>query len=181
MVLNQMDKDATGKMGVPTMTARIAFDQEVQIPRDRVSEVMRTHNPAGFQLRDPTAKKIWRVPIVSIGIHERWTADGHDKLNKIGFPIWAAVDFATGKILDAWVVPNNRLGTVIAYLFLSLVEKFKGEHGFWFELTSFEYSRTRDSSSIYHRLRLRNHPSLRIRQCNEVQPPLIFFRFPYSA
>ncbi|KAF8224364.1 hypothetical protein L208DRAFT_1381107 [Tricholoma matsutake] len=50
-------------------------------------------------------------------------SDGHDK---IGFPVWAVVDDATGKWLDdAYVVPNNWLGEVIGYLFLCLVEKYR--------------------------------------------------------
>ncbi|KAF8164040.1 hypothetical protein K438DRAFT_1775735 [Mycena galopus ATCC 62051] len=52
--------------------------------------------------------------------------DGHDKLYKIGFPIWMMVDDVTDKILKAWVVPSNRMGDVIAYLFLCLVEEYGG-------------------------------------------------------
>ena len=34
-----------------------------------------------------------------VGIHQRWSADGHDKLYKIlGFPIWAIVDDAISKM-----------------------------------------------------------------------------------
>ena len=88
---------------------------------------MHTHDPEGFDRREPTAKKIHRIPKVPIGINERWAGDGHDKLYKIGFPIWAVVDDATSKYLDGWVVPNNRLGTVIGYLFLCLVEKYGGK------------------------------------------------------
>ena len=94
--------------------------------RDFVSQVMHTHDGEAFEGREPTSKRIFRVPKVPIGIHERWSADGHDKLYKIGFPIWAVVDDATSKWLDAWVVPSNRMGHIIGYLFLSLVEKYGG-------------------------------------------------------
>jgi hypothetical protein len=30
--------------------------------------------------------------------------------------------------LGAWVVPSNRLGTIIAYLFVLTIERFGGEH-----------------------------------------------------
>ncbi len=63
---------------------------------------------------------------VPIGIHDRWSADGHDKLNHIGFPIWAIVDDATGKWLGAWVVPSNRTALIVAYLFLCTVERYGG-------------------------------------------------------
>jgi hypothetical protein len=36
------------------------------------------------------------------------------------------VDDATGQWLRAWVVPSNRMGVIIAYLFLCLVEEFGG-------------------------------------------------------
>jgi hypothetical protein len=92
-----------------------------------VSEIMHAHDDKGFRTRDPTAKKVSRTPKVPIGIHERWAADGHDKLYKIGFPIWAIVDDATGKWLGAWVVPSNRMNVIIGYLFLCCVEKHGGE------------------------------------------------------
>ena len=87
---------------------------------------MHTHDNDAFASREPTAKRIFRVPKHPIGIHQRWSADGHDKLYKIGFPIWAIVDDATGRWLDAWVVPSNRTGDIVAYLFLCVVEKYSG-------------------------------------------------------
>jgi len=122
------------------------------IIRDFVSNVMHVHDPDGFDLREPTAKKLFQVPTdpvhvhepdgfdlrepttkkssrgpkFPIGIHEFWAASGHDKLYEIGFPIWVVVDDATSKWLGAWVVPRNRINDIIAYLFLCLVEKFGG-------------------------------------------------------
>jgi len=96
--------------------------------RDFVSSVMHEEDPEGFDFRSPTAKKIQRFPKHPIGINERWAGDGHDKLNKIGIMIWAVVDDATSKWLGAWVVPNNRLGVVVAYLALSLIEEMGGQH-----------------------------------------------------
>ncbi|KAF8811845.1 hypothetical protein BYT27DRAFT_7252443 [Phlegmacium glaucopus] len=72
------------------------------------------------------AKRIHRVPKAPIGIHERWLGDGHGKLYKIGFQIWGVVDDATARWLGAWVVPSNRMGDIIGYLFLCLVERYKG-------------------------------------------------------
>lgn len=89
---------------------------------------MHLHDPEGFSHRDPYGKRIQRFPKHPIGIHERWSGDGHDKLYRIGFPIWAMVDDGTGKWLDAWIVPSNRMGEIIGYLFLCLVEKYGGEY-----------------------------------------------------
>ena len=88
---------------------------------------MHTHDSEAFATREPTAKRIHRVKKHPIGIHQRWSADGHDKLYKIGFPIWAIVDDATSKWLGAWVVPSNRMGNVVAYLWLCAVEKYGGK------------------------------------------------------
>jgi hypothetical protein len=85
-------------------------------------------DPDAFAGRMPTAKKIHRVPTVALGPHHRWSADGHDKLNKIGFPIWAIRDVWSAKWLGIWVVPNNRLKYIIAYLYLSLIEELGGEY-----------------------------------------------------
>lgn len=87
---------------------------------------MHMHDDEGFELREPSSKRVLRVPKYPLGIHQRWAADGHDKLYKIGFPIYGIVDDATSKWLGAWVVPNNRLGDVVAYLFLETVEKYQG-------------------------------------------------------
>ncbi len=126
IVLQQLDKDPAQHQGTATIKAKINFDQNIRLPRAVVSSIMHDHNPDGFVQRGPNAKKVLRVPKNPIGINERWSADGHDKLYKIGFPVWAVVDDATARWLDAWVVPSNRMGDIIAYLFLCLVEKLGG-------------------------------------------------------
>lgn len=55
--------------------------------RKFVSDIMHLHDEQGFAERDPYSKRINRVPKHPIGIHERWSGDGHDKLYKIGYPI----------------------------------------------------------------------------------------------
>ncbi|KAJ2918367.1 hypothetical protein MD484_g2022, partial [Candolleomyces efflorescens] len=126
MVVRAMEADPTGHHGVRTTQALIAHTDLVHIPRRVVDSIMHTHHPEGFFARGPNAKRIFRVKKIPVGIHEKWAADGHDKLSKIGFPIYAIVDDATGRWLGAWVVPNNRLGHVVAYLYLCLVEEYGG-------------------------------------------------------
>ena len=87
---------------------------------------MHSHDPEGFQLREPTSKRIHHVPQAVIGVHHWWADDSHDKLNKIGFPVWAIFEHATSIWLKALVVPNNCLGKVVAYLFLCTVEEQGG-------------------------------------------------------
>jgi hypothetical protein len=88
---------------------------------------MRIHEPEGFAERMPTAKKVLRFPLTSLGPNDQWSADGHDKLSQIGFPIYGIRDKWSGKWLGLWVVPNNRLKEAVAYLFLSLVYEMGGK------------------------------------------------------
>ncbi|KIK51884.1 hypothetical protein GYMLUDRAFT_78053 [Collybiopsis luxurians FD-317 M1] len=126
LILDEMSKDPAQCLGVRTIQAKVAYNSGVHLARQFIGDVMHIHAEEGFAKREPTAKKIHRVVKQPLGIHHRWTGDGHDKLYKIGFPIWAVVDDATGKFLDAWVLPSNRVAEVIAYYFLLLVEKFGG-------------------------------------------------------
>jgi hypothetical protein len=146
LVLTQLDKDTTSRLGVRSVMANIAFQNKIHLSwlalpfpdftsfltwliffnRDFVSQVMHQYNADGFQHRQPCSKKILRFPKCPIGPNERWAADGHDKLIKIGFPIYAFVDDATGKILDVYVVPDNRNVNIVAYLYLDVVERQGG-------------------------------------------------------
>ena len=82
--------------------------------------------PEGFERRHPKATKIHRIPLMSLGPNDEWSGDGHDKLCKIGMAIYGIHDKASGMWLGLWVVPNNRLNIVVAYLYLSLVEERGG-------------------------------------------------------
>ncbi|KAJ6607858.1 hypothetical protein B0H10DRAFT_2178373 [Mycena sp. CBHHK59/15] len=126
LIVSKMSKDPSKRSGVRTIWAKVAFEDNIILPRAFVSETMHVHDDGAFQGREPTAKKIFRSPKYPIGIHQRWSCDGHDKLYKIGFPIWSIVDDATSKILKGWVVPSNRLGEIIGYLYLCLVEEYGG-------------------------------------------------------
>lgn len=136
LVLDQLEKDPTKKRGLANIKARIAFDNGIHLTRDEIANIMHTEDPEGFLGREPGAKKIIRVSKVPIGIHERWSADGHDKLYSIGLPIWAVVDDATSKWLRAWVVPSNRMGDIIVYCYLNLVEEYRGT--FQFRVSHFQ-------------------------------------------
>jgi len=88
---------------------------------------MHLHDPAGFAIREPAAKKIQRGMLTSLGPHHEWSGDGHDKLAEIGFPIWGVRDKWSSKWLGLWVLPNNRLKKAIALLYLQLIKEQGGE------------------------------------------------------
>ena len=105
----------------------VADNGPVSIFRKFVSDIMHLHDSEGFQLQDPYGKCVLQFPKHPIGICKRWSGDGHNKLYKIGFPVWAMADDATGCWIGVWIVPSNHMGEIIAYLFLCLVEKYGGE------------------------------------------------------
>ncbi|KAJ7833023.1 hypothetical protein B0H14DRAFT_3087727 [Mycena olivaceomarginata] len=126
LVLMTMDEDVAKGWGVRTVWHKIASEHGKILTWDTMYKIMQTHNLAGFTAREPTAKKTFRVQKFPLGIHERWSGDRHDKLYKIGLPIWMMVDDTTGKVLKAWVVPSNHMGDIITDLFLCLAEKYGG-------------------------------------------------------
>ncbi|EDR01279.1 uncharacterized protein LACBIDRAFT_295600, partial [Laccaria bicolor S238N-H82] len=123
LIVSEMDDDISGSRGLANVKSRIAFKHGVHLSRDFISEIMHAFDPRGFDHREPGSKKTVRVKKNPLGIHERWARDGHDKLYSIGFPIWGVVDDASSRWLGAWVVLSNRMGSIVAYLFLCLVEE----------------------------------------------------------
>ncbi|KAF9004997.1 hypothetical protein BDQ17DRAFT_1408386 [Cyathus striatus] len=125
-VLDAMAADPAGNQGPRTMREDIARKNGLILTRDYVTAEMKRQAPQGFETRRPEIKKPRRVALVSLGPNHEWSADGHDKLAAIGFPIWGVRDKWSGKWLGLWVVPNNRLKLSIGYLYLDLIEKIGG-------------------------------------------------------
>lgn len=94
---------------------------------DWITNEMHNIDPDGFVDHAPTAKKVHQQPVVALGPHHQWSGDGHDKLNKIRFLIWAIQEVWSRLWLGLWVVPDNCLKVVIAYLYLHLVYKLGGK------------------------------------------------------
>ena len=126
-MLTELDEDISRGRGLDNIQRCISFNHGIQLTQDFISNVMHAIDGDGFLLREPTSKKVVRIKKAPIGIHERWSGDGHDKLCSIGYPIWAVVDDTTSKWLGGWVVPNNRMGRIIGFLYLCLVEEFEGK------------------------------------------------------
>ncbi|KAG8921117.1 hypothetical protein FRC02_000437 [Tulasnella sp. 418] len=126
LVHDQVDKDKSGNLGVRSVWEGIRYDTGTPLPRDFIRDEMLLIDPEGFERRKPDARKTARVPLTAVGPNDEWSGDGHDKLSKIGFPIWGLRDKWSGYWLGLWVVPNNRLKNVVAYLFLSAVHEQGG-------------------------------------------------------
>jgi len=127
IVLQQLEKDPAKGRGIGVTKTYIAYDQGVHLTRDFISKVMHVHDPTGLIECAPGSLKVRRDIKVPLGVHERWSGDGHDKLYKIGFLIWAIVDDGCGEWLGGWIVPSNQQGNTVGYLYLCLVEKYRGK------------------------------------------------------
>jgi hypothetical protein len=77
LVVDELDRDHARSRGVQNIQAKITFNCGVTLSRDFVSDIMHTHDEEGFRMHDPTSKRILRVVKCNIGIHERWSGDGH--------------------------------------------------------------------------------------------------------
>ncbi|TFK58765.1 hypothetical protein BDN72DRAFT_966259 [Pluteus cervinus] len=126
LVLDQLGKDPVSSRGPKAVKEAITRNTGIHLTRSFIREEMHLQDPDGFIKRLPSAKKIRRGVLTSLGPNHEWSADGHDKLTAIGFPIYGIRDKWSGKWLGLWVVPNNRIKEVIAYLYLSLVAELKG-------------------------------------------------------
>jgi hypothetical protein len=114
LVLDQLEKDPNCRKGPWLIREAIQFDTGINLTRcatlslclstnmmlsfrDSVTNEMRIHDPEGFELRQPSCAKIHQTVLVSIGPHEIWSKDGHDKLSTIGFPVYGIRDVWSGK------------------------------------------------------------------------------------
>ena len=148
LVLDEITRDPNGRKGPRTIKRDIALETGIHLTRsvpfinvplafailinpshssDFVDGIMHEFCPDGYVRRNPLNMKIKRSPLSSLGPNDEWSADGHDKLIKIGIAVYGFRDKATGKWLSLRVVPNNRLNLVITYLYLSLVEERGGK------------------------------------------------------
>ncbi|KIJ35154.1 hypothetical protein M422DRAFT_262532 [Sphaerobolus stellatus SS14] len=88
LVLDELERDPGRRQGPPLIKEAIHMRTGIDLTRAFVEEEMQFQDPEGFQLHDPTSKRIKRRALVNISIHEEWSGDGHDKLKRIGLAIY---------------------------------------------------------------------------------------------
>ncbi|KIJ41027.1 hypothetical protein M422DRAFT_172686 [Sphaerobolus stellatus SS14] len=94
---------------------QLAKDPLMQKGPDTIKEAIR--QATGYDLT---------CVLVSIGPHKEWSGDGHDKLTPIRLSIYDIRDKWSGKWLRIWVIPNNHLADVVAYVWLTVIEEPRG-------------------------------------------------------
>ena len=77
----------------------------IQIPRNLVQILQKQLDPAGTHLR--RRNRLKRRVYSNIGPDLSWHIDGHDKIKPFGFPIHAAIDGYSRKIIRLKVLRSN--------------------------------------------------------------------------
>ncbi|KAF8142577.1 hypothetical protein K438DRAFT_1877718 [Mycena galopus ATCC 62051] len=92
IVLDELAKDPPQSRG-PRVVKEVLNLAGHKIGRNTISAVMHDFQEDGFDKRNPKkGKKIVRTPLTSVGPHEEWSMDGHDKLNVAGFGVYEIRD-----------------------------------------------------------------------------------------
>lgn len=88
---------------------------------------IREFDPAGPQVRNPltrhTAAPRAQHP-TSDGPDHKWSVDGHDKLSRWGFQIYAAIDVYSRKYIFMYCGNANRSSIAVLWCYLQAVKRF---------------------------------------------------------
>ena len=95
----------------------------VTTSREMVRLIMKTLDPEGVKLRK--AHWLKRRKFISPGPNYTWHIDGYDKLKAYGFPIHAAIDGYSRKILWLIVSYTNNDPNVVSLYFINCMEELK--------------------------------------------------------
>ena len=96
----------------------------IQIPRNLVQILQKQLDPAGTHLR--RRNRLKRRVYSNIGPDFSWHIDGHDKIKPFGFPIHAAIDGYSRKIIWLKVLRSNNCPKKIGELYLNSIKEFGG-------------------------------------------------------
>lgn len=91
--------------------------------REIVRFIVKTLDPEGVQLR--TAHRLKRRLFISPGPNYTWHIDGYDKLKPYGFPIHAAIDGYSRKILWLNITHSNNDPNIVASYFINCIEELR--------------------------------------------------------
>ncbi|KAK7057068.1 hypothetical protein R3P38DRAFT_2498032 [Favolaschia claudopus] len=127
LVLDELSKDPLQTRG-PRVVKEALNLAGHKIGRNTISDIMHDFQEEGFLKRHPRSKKktIFRTPLTSVGPHEEWSVDGHDKLNVAGFGVYGIRDKWGGTYLHYRVLPSNRYADVVGVVYLECAKKYGG-------------------------------------------------------
>lgn len=116
--------DGPGCMGGYRSVWHTLCLEGAQVPRDVVQRLLKELDPEGCALRK--AKRLKRRKYRSLGPNHCWHIDGYDKLSPYGFPIHAAIDGWSRRIMSLKVCRSNNFPEIPASFYLQCVAENKG-------------------------------------------------------
>ncbi|KAF7373543.1 hypothetical protein MSAN_00564700 [Mycena sanguinolenta] len=157
LILDELAKDPHQTRGPRAIREALNLAGH-KIARDDISGVMHAFEEDGFEKRHPRSKKsLVRTPLTSVGPHEEWSMDGHDKLNKVGFGILGLRDKWGRKYLHYRVFPSNRYADTTGVFYLECAKKHGGIPT---QVSSDRGSEVRDAYAFQTTLRQQFAPDL---------------------
>ncbi|EPS95494.1 hypothetical protein FOMPIDRAFT_1025788 [Fomitopsis schrenkii] len=126
-IVDEMERDRVNANG-PRYIKAVLGHSGIHITRSTVSRVMHAYAPQGFVERHPLShrKTLVRTPLTSVGPHEEWSIDGHDKLVQAGFPVYGIVEKWGGDKLQFNVLVSNRKPKVCLVIYLRCAKAHGG-------------------------------------------------------
>jgi hypothetical protein len=125
LIVSEMDNNISGFCGLANMKSCIEFKDAIHLSCDFISEIVHAFILEALTLGNPDPRR--QINKNPVGIHECWAGDGHDKLYPVGSPIWGVVDDVSSRWLGAWIMLDKHMGSVVASIFLSLIEDIGGD------------------------------------------------------
>lgn len=120
-VLSEELKGPNSLLGYRLMWNRLKCVHGIYVPRAVVMEALQGLDPEGVSARK--AHRLERRLYRSLGPNYCWHLDGYDKLKPYGFPIHGCIDGYSRKILWLKFLPSNNNPLIIAYCFVSCINK----------------------------------------------------------
>lgn len=104
------------------MWRRLQKVYKLTVKRERVRILLRSIDPEGVEGR--RRYKLKRRIYDSPGPNFLWHADNHDKLKRLGFPIYGCIDGYSRKIIWIEVSSTNNNPSIIGSYYLKAIEKY---------------------------------------------------------
>jgi hypothetical protein len=124
-VSHQIRTTQSSIVGVRGVQQRLALENNIRIPRSRVTEIMKEIDPVGFIRRTPGAGvRVRRVPMWGVGPWNQIGVDGHDKLRAFGICIYGWRDNFSGFLMHLYMGRTNRNPHVINRETMKMFLKF---------------------------------------------------------
>ncbi|KAJ7061419.1 hypothetical protein C8F01DRAFT_1369564 [Mycena amicta] len=125
-ILTITEQDPLGRWGSRKVQEKLVL-RGVHVPRDFITDVLKTANPEANAMRTPGAEKVHKKGLHSSGPNEEWCMDGHEKLLEcMGIAVYGINDKFSRRELSLYALRSARKASVPPPLYLMLVKEKGG-------------------------------------------------------